>query len=151
MEAFNTPETKEYYLSVVKQLEDKFSKKHKIRLDDDYKHSKDEKIRSFISKRIMYEEYWSVYVSSGNNQCSPGSWRSVGDLYMLCLYYYPELCVEEFLEELVKVPHIACSYCNDVKKRVFHSGAYFEDTKKDENGLSSDFYYYLKQGIYHAQ
>ncbi len=150
MEPFKTPKTREYYLSVVKQLEDKFSRKRKLKLEAAYKHNNEKSIRNFIEERCQNDIYWTKYVSSNKNQCAPSCYRSVGDLYMLCLYYYPELTVDEFLDELVEAEHLGCSYCYDVKKRVFSYGAYYDDKRRDENGLSSEFYDNLKNGIYHA-
>ena len=150
---YNKPAVNEEYLSVVKQLEDIFKKKRKIKLID-YVHNPNTSIKNFIKDRCINDSKTTVYAISEKHQCHSNAHRSVGDLYMLTQYYYSDVTVDEFLIELAKASseyNIGCIYCPNVQKRVFFYHYSYDCNRKDENGLRNDFYKNLKQGIYHAQ
>lgn len=60
-------------------------------------------------------------------QCSAGRRRSLGDIYMICKYYYPDCTLEEVLKNLLwmlKGRLIGGSHCNLIHKFVFHTDSY---------------------------
>lgn len=96
----------------------------------------------------------TVYVSSGRTQTPPRKRRSLGDIFLICKYYYPNLKLEDLIVELyVKLPgHFnkgyRSSYCFAMNKRTFYYDPYqqnaiYNKTHNDEYG--HHYKYYLEQ------
>ncbi len=93
----------------------------------------------------------TIYVDDSTVQTPMEKRRSLGDIYMICKYYYPN-CT---LQEVVKLLYVTLideldegmrtSYCNTIRKRVWYysfdtdGGVYNEDTV-DEYGNKFNFY-----------
>ncbi len=88
---------------------------------------------------IKFFEEWNntkttIFVESGLVQTEVGKRRSLGDIYMICKYYFPEITLKEVIGELYinispDMPSgFRSSYCNTIHKRVW----YFNDTLASE-------------------
>lgn len=75
----------------------------------------------------------TIFTDNKEVQTEAGKRRSLGDIYMICKYYYPDMTLEELLHELyISLPNhfeqgYRTSYCNTIKKRVW----YFDETRKN--------------------
>jgi len=93
----------------------------------------------------------TVYVDDGSIQTEMGKRRSLGDIYMICKYYYPN-CT---LKEVIKLLYITLldeldegmrtSYCNIINKRVWYydaekGGGIYDEDDQDEYGNVFDVY-----------
>ena len=84
----------------------------------------------------------TVYEENDYQQCYSYAARSMGDMYHITKYYFPELTFEEFYvffyTQYIKDPNCKGHYCGDVKRRVFNNRPYWnlESTHaKDEFGM----------------
>lgn len=93
----------------------------------------------------------TIYVGSGRQQTGTNRLRSLGDIYMICKYYYPTVTVKDIMKELcVTLPALISgmnvSYCSEIYKRVwthytatgeykYPSIATYENHRRDEWGL----------------
>lgn len=106
------------------QIESNFGD-HKIRVQGLLKKRK-ESLRDFL---IAFFEDWNerfntIYVNTKEVQTDTGRRRSLGDIYMICKYYYPNCTLSEVFETL----HDLCSnrqgfrtsYCYTINKRVYY-------------------------------
>jgi len=76
-------------------------------------------LRDFFIKNNNYTTYWGI-----NQICDPGRRRSLGDIYLICKYYFPGVTIEQVIKHLIKQlkkGHIGASYCNTIHKYVFHT------------------------------
>lgn len=93
----------------------------------------------------------TVYYNSGNTQTSCGRRRSLGDIYMICKFYFPnielidvvKLLYGEFLTtDVFKRPNtskdLRTSYCSTINKRVWYSNT--------NNFLIADEFHYDEYG-----
>lgn len=90
----------------------------------------------------------TIYVGNGHTQTEPDKRRSLGDIFQICRYYYPNCTVEEvskILYSLVDtVPNFRSSYCNQINKRVFYKGTesqdaeFYDEEEADEFGYTVD-------------
>lgn len=141
---------KEYY-EIIEKLESKFKRKHKFKFSYtlEEENLKNLSFDTFLRKIIANCPETS-YVSSGREQCHNNANRSLGDLYVLSNYYYPNTTLLEIMEIIKTKTAIGCYYCYDVKKRVFHIGCAYEGYT-DENKLPKDFIRNLRKGEYDAE
>ena len=82
----------------------------------------DEFIQRFI---IEFNNNYSTY-QDGKLICNKDRRRSLGDIFLICKYYYPEVTMQRVLIELLKLlnnRYIAGSYCNTIHKYVFHKSS----------------------------
>jgi len=92
----------------------------------------------------------TILVSNKTEQTSTGRRRSIGDLFKICQYYYPNVTLGEVAKLLFVglQAHFKTgfrySYCSTVKKRVFYYAAgdttYEENKIKDEYGHMVEYY-----------
>jgi len=57
-------------------------------------------------------------------QCLKRKRRSLGDIYLICKYYYPNTNIEDVLRILIRMlvdKRIKASYCTNIHKYVFHN------------------------------
>ena len=80
----------------------------------------------FIADFIMYLNHSGTYYTMDSNtymsSCDPSRNRSLGDLYRLALYYFPDANIVSIaikLTELAKNKEIAVCTCGDIHKSVF--------------------------------
>lgn len=85
-------------------------------------------LESFIILFINeYKDYYDTYEENTNRYiCNRGKRRSLGDIYLICKYYFPECGIENVLKILIKLllrGTIQGSYCNTIHKYVFYIGS----------------------------
>lgn len=62
-----------------------------------------------------------------STQCKGGKFRSIGDMYAICKYYYPDctlLQVRSLIHELVKEKILTSWICSTINKRVFWNNTF---------------------------
>ncbi len=68
----------------------------------------------------------TIYVDNRDIQTPIGKRRSLGDIYMICLYYFPECSLKDVLDILYNqllssMPDgFRSSYCSTINKRVWY-------------------------------
>lgn len=93
----------------------------------------------------------TIYVDDSSVQTEMGRRRSLGDIYMICKYYYPTCTLNEVLNLLYNVlptsmPNgFRTSYCNTILKRVWYfdedqATNQLDKTRNDEFGNNYQFY-----------
>lgn len=97
------------------------------------------------------EDRNTIYVDDSSVQTEMGRRRSLGDIYMICKYYYPTCTLNEVLNLLYNVlptsmpDGFRTSYCNTILKRVWYfdenqSTNQLDKTRNDEFGNNYQFY-----------
>ena len=87
----------------------------------------------------------TIFTDNKEIQTIAGKRRSLGDIYMICKYYYPNMTLEDLLRELyISLPDYfeqgyRTSYCKMIKKRVWYYDAirdnlFYDKTTHDEYG-----------------
>lgn len=107
-----------------------------IRLEKTKK-KREESLHEFLVKFFTdwNFEKETVYVDDHECQTDTGRRRSLGDIFMICKYYYPNVTLEEVIRELyIALPTtfsngFRTSYCFTIDKRVWY---YDED---EDNGV----------------
>lgn len=100
-------------------------------------------------KQTVYVDNKEVQTGLKGNHGVPR--RSLGDIYMLCKYYYPDVTLKEVVYELYVglKEHFnkgyRTSWCNFIQKRVWYfdetrPNLFFDKTKNDEYGKPYRFY-----------
>src|SRR5689334_17236620 len=66
------------------------------------KRKRKETLQEFLIKFLTKwnEEKETIFVSSREIQTHPHCRRSLGDIYMICKYYYPNVTLEDVVREL---------------------------------------------------
>jgi hypothetical protein len=125
-----------------------------------YKDVKPLRLKGVLKKRketlkdflIKFFTEWNnkkdtIYVGNRHVQTSPGKRRSLGDIFVICRYYYPKCTLEEvksivYNELFEEIPRFRSSWCTRVNKRVFYQGEegqtthIYDTSKHDEFGLT---------------
>lgn len=75
----------------------------------------------------------TLYAGTKEVQTEPGKRRSIGDIYAICKYYYPDCTIRDITEIVYgvlpnEVPRFRSSLCSQIKKRVFYQGAENQET-----------------------
>ncbi len=137
------------FTTIVSEIE---SKIQPIRLEKTLKKRK-ETLEQFL---VLFFKEWNnekntIFVDTLEVQTEMEKRRSIGDIYMICKYYYPNCTLNEVLNllyfrlPLVITNGFRTSYCNTIKKKVWY---YEEDndtealnkTANDEFGKPYKFY-----------
>jgi len=110
-----------------------------------------ETLRDFI---INFFEDWNdqkntIYVDNREVQTDPGRRRSLGDIYMICKYYYPNCTVGDVFNILRELCENESGYrsscCFTINKRVYYydsgsSNNIFNRNQTDEFGFTYNDY-----------
>lgn len=112
-----------------------------------------ESLQEFL---IRFFQEWNlekntIYVDDSAVQTAPNKRRSLGDIYMICKYYYPNCTLNEVLNLLYNViPTIITrgyrtSYCFTINKRVWYysensANTVADQAHNDEFGKQYQFY-----------
>lgn len=124
------------------------------------KNAKAVRLRGLLKKRqeglseflVKFFTKWNVekptiYLVEKSIQTDPGKRRSIGDIYLICKYYYPTCTIDEvadivYNELFQDVPRFRSCICSQIKKRVFYVGSANQPSQihnaetKDEFGLT---------------
>lgn len=142
-----------------KELQDKIEKLYsrEIRLEKTLKRTPFKMgLEKFL---IKFFQEWNkdkntIYADDLSIQTSVGRRRSLGDIYMICKYYFPELTLEEVVRMLYITlpskmnPGFRNCFCGQVKKRVWYFSQGSENntanaTNNDE--YSKQYQWYLDE------
>lgn len=131
---FLTKYFKTYFEEKHKNKVKKTIQKHyeSIRVND-YKLTSVDKQKKFVRTDYTVNEFILNFVDIYNNNyltidkfggliCDTGRRRSLGDIFLICKHYYPDVTMEQVLVILLNYCDnwkISCSYCNTIKKLVF--------------------------------
>jgi len=112
-----------------------------------------ESLQEFL---IRFFQEWNlekntIYVDDSAVQTAPNKRRSLGDIYMICKYYYPNCTLNEVLNLLYNIiPTIITrgyrtSYCYTINKRVWYyseniANIVSNQAQNDEFGKQYQFY-----------
>lgn len=112
-----------------------------------------ESLQEFLER---FFEQWNndrntIYCDDSSVQTDMGRRRSLGDIYMICKYYYPNCTLNEVLNLLINVlpesmhDGFRSSYCSTIHKRVWYFNEdedteVFNKTTTDEFGKQWSFY-----------
>ncbi len=123
------------------------------RFSDKTAQTRKETLQEFLAKVFTEwnDEKNTIYVDDKSIQTGTGKRRSLGDIYMLCKYYYPTVTIRDVLFELYVGlrdyfdSHYRTSYCHTINKRVWYydedagSGIYNKELN-DEYGKKYNWY-----------
>lgn len=93
----------------------------------------------------------TIYVDTRDVQTYAGKRRSLGDIYMICKYYFPTVTLKEVIQLLYVDlfseidPGFRSSYCTTINKRVWYyspnsANEMLNKTQNDEFGKAHRFY-----------
>lgn len=146
----SSEDKKDRFHQLRKSIETTYAGKE-IRLEKTLRKRK-ETLQEFLT--IFFEE-WNldkdtIYVATQDVQTIAGKRRSLGDIYMICKYYYPKVTLEEIIRILYTVLPTAlrgfCSCkCSQIQKRVwfYEEGRTNNDSQKDAaDEYSHTMHYY---------
>lgn len=77
-------------------------------------------VKSFV---LSYRHHYCTINALGNIICYPGKRRSIGDIFLICKYYYPGCTLQQVLGILVGLLEdnkISGGWCSTINKFVFH-------------------------------
>jgi len=84
-------------------------------------------------------------------QCNPSRRRSIGDIFLIVTYYFPEITLKELFQglfNLMKEKYITSDYCTQIKKRVYYRSNFnFIEYIDENNLLLSDWMEYCEMDI----
>lgn len=81
-------------------------------------------IHMYINKYNWYLD--TMYLEDDTIQCERGRRRSIGDIYLICKYYYKNITIIDVIESLIRLSDtklIHSSRCNTINKYVFTVGS----------------------------
>lgn len=96
----------------------------------------------------LNEEHDTIYVSNRELQTEANMRRSLGDIFMICKYYFKKCKLIDVLKILYSdlfEEGWRTSYCFEVKKRMWYydeedDSGIFDKNKEDEYGYTYDWY-----------
>lgn len=125
-----------------------------IRLSKFFKKNLPKTLEEFLIN--FYKEYnknhQTIFVDDKTVQTDVNKRRSLGDIFIICKYYYPTCTLKEVINTLYNVLPVKItngyrqSFCSTIKKRVFYyqpetyTENYMQQGRDDEYGNSVDFY-----------
>lgn len=134
-------------------INDRILANQPIRLEKLLKKTIPTNLKDFLIKffEVYNAEKATIYVDTKVVQTTTGRRRSLGDIYQLCKYYFPECTLKQVLTLLYTTlpAHynrgFRTSYCSTIHKRVWYYEAgsathEYDSTTNDEFGKRPDFY-----------
>ncbi len=88
-------------------------------------------------------EFDTINSSNGSTQTTKARRRSLGDIFMICKYYYPNISLQTIIAWLYGKNTPGGQFCGTIQKRVFrhdYKGAFSNAEYKDEYGNSISYY-----------
>ena len=87
-------------------------------------------------------EFDTVYSENNNVQTTKGRRRSLGDIFMICKYYYPNISLSTVIAWLYSPEYFKGQYCSEVKKRVWRIdyNVMNHENFNDEYGKTTNYY-----------
>jgi len=101
--------------------------------------------KEFFARNNEFATIWS---DTKTEQTSAGRRRSLGDIFMICKYYYPSITLLEVVKWLYSAPYFKGQFCGAVNKRVWRISGYdvmhHEDMKDEYGNLTSYYKTFIK-------
>jgi len=120
-----------------------------IRLPGLLRNRKTETLKQFLVKffKEWNEEKDTIYADNRDVQTAAGKRRSIGDLFMICRYYFPNTTVKQLYNCLINELPTAIpdgfrgSYCNTINKYVFYfneggNNGFYDRERNNEYGYT---------------
>ncbi len=135
-----------------KEIEDRILAVKDIRLAKFFKRDLPKTVKEFLINffTTYNNDHATIYVDGKDVQTTTGRRRSLGDIYKICKYYYPNVTLTEVVKLLFKDLQIHFktgfrhSYCGVINKRVFYYSPqetnFEQDTRADEYGKNLEYY-----------
>lgn len=135
------------------ELETKILKLTPIRLAKFFKKDLPNTLEEFLQNFFVTynNDHPTIYVESKREQTSVGRRRSLGDIFLICKYYYPSCNLNDVVKILFKsfpdkFAGFRSSYCHTINKRVFYysqgAGQLFQDVKDEYDNVNE---YYISK------
>jgi len=111
---------------------------------DVFKRKKTETFEEF--RKLFWErnaEFKTIWSGTGYGQTTTDRRRSLGDIFMICKYYYPSISLETIIRWLYGKNTPGGQYCGAVEKKVFrgnYDGVLNHLNRVDEYGNLITFY-----------
>lgn len=98
-------------------------------------------------------QYATVKAADGVKVCNPNKLRSLGDIYLICSYYFPGVRLETVKETLLNFKEDLVGHkCGDIKRRVYvHRKArpgFVQSGKGEKDEFGETIEYKGAEGIY---
>lgn len=114
-------------MSFFKELEDRVLKENpkKIRQKGLKKSEIPKTVEEFVEKFLSdySKKYDSIYLNR-KSQCSKGKRRSLGEIFMICRYYYPTCTLKQVFKALHKLVETkrgyVTSWCRQTERRMWY-------------------------------
>ena len=127
--------------SAFKEIESQINKCDDLRLNKFYKKDLPLTVKEFLINFFTNynNNHSTIYVNNKKEQTSISRRRSLGDIYKICKYYYPDVTLDEVVKLLFKdlqkhfKEGFRHSYCSVIKKRVFYYNAGTDNLESDAN------------------
>lgn len=92
--------------------------------------------------QVWNNVYPTVYVENDLQQCETKCRRSLGDLFMLTKYYFPEITLLEVITILHDLfngeyEHFCTDYCGVINKRVYYYNTFY-NTKIEDRSIKDE-------------
>lgn len=142
--------------SIFSNLEEKIlksDKERKIRFEKLMRKNIPTNLQDFLIKffQSYNEEKNTIYIDTKEIQTEIGKRRSLGDIYKICKYYFPDITLNDVLKELyINLPKkitrgFRSCYCFTINKRVWYynvdrTNSVFNTDTKDEYGNLPNYY-----------
>jgi len=102
-------------------------------------------VNSFLRNAFFNYNDMSITIIPNQNlkTCDSQRRRSLGDIFLICNFYYPECTIHDVISTLVHMlenGRLRASYCNTINKYVFHneySGGYIRYSKVEYKGIDN--------------
>ena len=136
----------------LKEIKNKILAVKDIRLAKFFKRDLPKTVKEFLINffTTYNNDHATIYVDRKDVQTTTGRRRSLGDIYKICKYYYPNVTLTEVVKLLFKDLQIHFktgfrhSYCGVINKRVFYYSPqetnFEQDTRADEYGKNLEYY-----------
>jgi hypothetical protein len=146
----NKPKSKEELISPIEtKIKSKYTRT--LRLDSGILKNRKESINIFLEKFFTKWnlEKNTIYADTKEIQTVSGRRRSLGDIYSICKYYYPNITLEEIIKILINNINTKSgwrtSYCSQTNMRMYYytslkENGYIDKGTKDEFGLTYEQY-----------
>jgi len=110
-----------------REIEERINERPQIRVKGLLKRRREKSVEHFLP--VFFGRYNveldTIYTENGEIQTIANRRRSLGDIYQICKYYYPNLTILELLrllynEEYLRENNIGTSFCYTINKRVWY-------------------------------
>lgn len=108
---------------------------------------KSKTLEEFLSWELFHliDEYETVFANTNTHQCKANRYRSGGDLFLICKYYFPESTFEGIRKTVQNMDVYNGWFCPDIQKQVYfhinkpnHDMQYFHTSQRGNRWRPQD-------------